>query len=234
MLAFHKAIEAGAEGIEFDVQRTKDGELVIIHDELALRCLGEDVFIKDIYWSELKQLDASLGFRREKGLSTYPKQRVPLLEEYLSAFQDRKLRSNLELKTSVFPYDNIETEILDMVKQYRQEENFFYSSFNHESIVRIQALDASAACAFLTESWLLEPAQYCKRFGVQAYHPCYQAVSKKIVEELKKENILLHVYTVNEKNPFLSLLAMGVDAVFTNEVEKALQWRKEASFTFRS
>lgn len=59
MLAFEKAVEAGADGIELDVQFSKDGELVIMHDETLNRTAGVDGFVKDYTLEQLKAMDVS-------------------------------------------------------------------------------------------------------------------------------------------------------------------------------
>ncbi len=59
MLAFEKAVEAGADGIELDVQFSKDGKLVIMHDESLLRTAGIDGFVKDYTLEQLKAMDVS-------------------------------------------------------------------------------------------------------------------------------------------------------------------------------
>ena len=61
MLAYRKAIEVGADGVEFDVHLTKDGELVIIHDENLIRTCGVDILVKDLSLAELKKYDAANG-----------------------------------------------------------------------------------------------------------------------------------------------------------------------------
>ena len=77
MLAFQKALEAGVDGIEFDVHLSKDGRLVIIHDELLDRTTDATGLVQDRTLAELRQLDASAGFA-----GVYGKNQIPTLEEY--------------------------------------------------------------------------------------------------------------------------------------------------------
>ena len=91
MLAFEKALEAGAEGIEFDVHLTKDGQLVIIHDELLDRTTDGKGLVADCTLEELRRLDASAGYKGVYRL-----------------ILGRDCYTNIELKTGVIGYPGIE------------------------------------------------------------------------------------------------------------------------------
>ena len=79
MLAFEKAVEAGAEGIELDVQLTKDGEIVIIHDETIDRTTDGKGFVADYTYEELKKFDASYIYTGKMGFN-----KIPALESTLN------------------------------------------------------------------------------------------------------------------------------------------------------
>ncbi len=96
MLAFEKAIEVGADGIENDVHLTKDGVVVVIHDERVDRTTNGTGFVKDFTYEELAKLDASYTFK-ECGM-----QRIPTLREYMELVKDKDIVTNIELKTGVF------------------------------------------------------------------------------------------------------------------------------------
>lgn len=86
MLAFQKAIETGADGIELDVHLTRDGEVVVIHDELVDRTTDGVGFVKDFSLAELRRLNAAHGWE-------IAPQRVPTLEEYLERIAPTGLQS---------------------------------------------------------------------------------------------------------------------------------------------
>ena len=92
LLAFSKAIEEGVDGIENDVHLTKDGVLVVMHDELVDRTTNGKGYIKDKTYEELAQLDASYIFKE------YGPQKVPTLREYLELVKDTDIITNIELK----------------------------------------------------------------------------------------------------------------------------------------
>lgn len=107
MLAFEKAVEAGADGIELDVQFSKDGELVIMHDETLNRTAGVDGVVKDYTLEQLKAMDVS-----GKWGDRYGSMEIPTLREYFTRFKNLPIITNIELKTGVFPYPGIEKERL--------------------------------------------------------------------------------------------------------------------------
>ena len=112
LLAFSKAIEEGVDGIENDVHLTKDGVLVVMHDELVDRTTNGKGYIKDKTYEELAQLDASYIFKE------YGPQKVPTLREYLELVKDTDIITNIELKTGVFEYTGIEQKVYDMLREF--------------------------------------------------------------------------------------------------------------------
>ena len=131
MLAFEKAIEAGAEGIEMDVHLTKDGVPVIIHDEKVDRTTDGTGFVRDMTLEQLRAIDASYRFKGMYG--TNP---IPTLREYLDFASKHDFITNIELKTSIYEYPGIEKKVIDMLREYKIEERIILSSFNHFTILR--------------------------------------------------------------------------------------------------
>ena len=221
MPAFEAAVEAGADGIEFYVQFTKDGALVIMHDETVDRTTDGHGFVKDHTLAELKSLDASAAFKGRYGIV-----RVPTLEEYLESVKDLDFLTNIELKTGVFEYDGIEKAVTDLVRRYRLQERVIISSFNHYSVLRAHAAAPEIRCGFLTESWILNAGAYTRSHWVDCWHPHWASVTEETAAELKANGIMINVWTVNEPAEALRLRSLGADAVIGNfppEIGKALR-----------
>ena len=96
MLAFQKAYEAGADGIELDVQLTKDGQVVVIHDEKVDRTTNGTGLVRDYTLEELRKLDASYIYTGEMGFNP-----IPTFEEYCAWVAGTDLVTNIELKTGI-------------------------------------------------------------------------------------------------------------------------------------
>ncbi len=99
MLAFRKAVEEGVDGIELDVQLTKDGEVVIIHDETIDRTTDGKGLVVSYTYDELRKFDASFKFRGQCGFNP-----IPTLREYFELVKDKNLVTNIELKTGLNEY----------------------------------------------------------------------------------------------------------------------------------
>src|SRR5690554_3040227 len=103
MEAFEAALQEGADGIELDIQLTKDGVPVIIHDETVDRTTDGKGWVKDFTFEELQRLDAGSSFHTD-----YKGATIPSFEEFLQWFSKTDLLLNVELKSGVVRYPNIE------------------------------------------------------------------------------------------------------------------------------
>ena len=99
LMAFQKAAEVGAEGIELDVHTTKDGEVVVMHDENTIRTTGTDALIKDLTLEEFKALDAGYIKNGEFGFVA-----PPTLREVFELLKETGMKCNIEFKTGVYEY----------------------------------------------------------------------------------------------------------------------------------
>ncbi len=211
MLAFEKAIEAGCDGIEFDVQMTKDRELVLIHDETVDRTTNGSGRVCDYTLEELKKLDASAGF-----VGIYGFNPIPTLREYCAMAQDKSILTNIELKNGVYEYEGMEQMVLDILDEYSMRDKVIISTFNHFSALRMKKLAPDMRCGLLEESWLIDPAGYVEKAGVECYHPWYCSMTEETVAALHAKGIEINVWTVNTEETMLQMLEAGVDGVITN------------------
>lgn len=211
MLAFKKAVEAGADGIELDVQLTKDGEVVIIHDEKVDRTTNGAGNVRDFTLAELRKLDASYIYTGKMDVNP-----VPTFEEYCEWVKDLPIVTNIELKTGVYPYPGIEAKVWKILQKYNLQDKVIISSFNHYSILQMRKLAPQLQYGLLTESWLVNPGAYVESVGVECYHPYYGSLTEETVAEVKSHNIAINTYTVNDVDAVKRLNALGIDIVIGN------------------
>ncbi|MCH3964056.1 MAG: glycerophosphodiester phosphodiesterase [Clostridium sp.] len=205
MLAFRKAVEAGADGIETDLHVTKDGVIVVCHDETLDRTTSGTGFIKDRTYEYIRKLDAGSG------------EKIPSLDEILSYMKDKKLLLNLELKNDIVHYDNLEKNVIDKIYKYSMESNVILSSFNHNSMKRVKEYDGSIKTGLLYGSPIYKPEEYAEKMGADALHPLFSLVmNEKIVNDIKKNGILINTYTVNKVDDMRKLMNLKVDGIITN------------------
>ncbi len=211
LLAFEKAIEAGCDGVELDVHLSADGELVIIHDELLDRTTNGTGFVKDKSLRELRELDASGSFCGQYGVN-----RIPTLTEYFDLIRGSGILTNIELKTSVFTYPGIEEKTLALIDQYDLRACTVISSFNHYSVLRMQALAPDMIYGFLEESRLIDIHGYAESHHVQAVHPEFHMVDEAFMKEAFKHGLAVNVWTVNTEEDIQEMADLGVGMIIGN------------------
>lgn len=215
MPAFELAHTLGADGIELDVQLTKDGIPVVIHDETIDRVCDGKGRVCDYTLEELKQFNANKNF------PAYGKVEIPTLEEVYDYVKTTDMSINLELKNSVIFYKNLEEKVLQLAAEKGLEERIIYSSFNHHSMKKMKELKPDVRTAFLYSDDILDVADYAGKYGMNAVHPYMRNLQyPEMIEECHKRNIKVNVWTVNETADIKRMKNLGVDAVITNYPER--------------
>ncbi len=212
MLAFRKALEAGTDGVEMDVQLSRDGEVVIIHDETLDRTTSGSGFVKDYTLAELKKLDAGKVFA-----GRFEKQEIPTFREFCDWLKGTSLVANVELKNSVIYYPEMEKKCVDIIRAAGLEKQIIFSSFNHATLFRLKELAPEIPVGALMENTELTYAGfYCRQFGFRYYHPDAALLTEGTVKECKENGVGLNVWTVNDLSSFEKLVEWDVDGVITN------------------
>lgn len=224
LLAFRKALEEGVDGIENDVQLTKDGEVIILHDERVDRTTNGTGWVKDYTLAELRELVANGRFG-----GRFPAQRVPTLREYLELVKDAPIISNIEMKTGVFEYRPMEQKVVDLLREYQLEDRVIISSFNHFTILRMRQLAPELKLGFLSGDWRIDAGEYAQRYGVPCYHPDYHSLTASAVEELKAHGIEINPYTIDAPEEIRDMIRKGVDSVISNCPDVVNRVRAEQS-----
>ena len=163
--AFRLAMEQGADGIELDVQLTKDGVPVVIHDERIDRVSQGKGAVRDYTLEELQKI------RVPNGMSRYQDAQIPTLRQVLDLVKPSRMEVNIELKTGIYWYPEIEGKVLELVKQAGMEERVIYSSFNHYSIGRILREKPDAETAYLFNDIIVNVHEYARKNQVKGLHP---------------------------------------------------------------
>ena len=227
LIAFQKAAELKhLVGIEFDVQLTKDGEIVVIHDERVDRTTNGIGFVRDFTLKELKQLAIYTGSEKIE--------RIPTIEEVLELLSDRLKRDsdfkvNIELKNSVYYYEGLEEKTINFVQKIGWTSNVVYSSFYTKSVVKVRELLPSAKIAVLDS--LVSDCFYKSRGLAQsedddiALHPYWQNMDlspKELAGHTVRAWFGGHLFPekpTGGRLDFAALAARGITDVMINEPE---------------
>lgn len=222
MLAFQKAYEVGCDGIELDVQLTKDGIVVIMHDEAINRTTNGKGYIRDYTYEELCQFDCYGDFEGE-----YEFQKIPTLREYLEWVKPTGLLTNIELKNSVYYYEGLEEKVFDMIKELEMENQILFSSFNLVSVLKCKKTMPQIPAGFLTETKVDNMGVFAKEYGVDYYHPGLDFLTEEIVENCHAHGREVNVWTINKKKEMKQMAKWKVDGIFTNYPNKARKLKEE-------
>jgi len=222
MLAFQKAIECGAEGIELDVHLTSDGVAVIMHDENTLRTCGEDHLIRDLSAEEFLALDAGFVAGGRHGV-VHPS----TLEAYFELVKDTGLVTNIELKTGVYDYPNIERKTLALIDRFGLRQKVIISSFNHFSVCRFKELAPDVKVGFLEESWLVHPGAYTRNRGAECYHPFFNSLNHDSMMDLRSNHIEINAWTIDSPEDMRRCMSLGLEIGITNHPDRFLAIRRD-------
>ncbi|MDH6374403.1 glycerophosphoryl diester phosphodiesterase [Paenibacillus sp. PastF-3] len=211
MAAFRKGLELGATGIETDVQMTKDGGLVLIHDETLNRTTNGTGYVKDKTLAEILEVDAGSWFSPE-----FKGEKLPLLEDLLDLLQGRDTVLNIEFKNGTFFYPGMEEKVIAAVREFKMSDRVIFSSFNHYSLAHSKTIAPEIRTGILYGEGLYRPWDYAATIGANALHAYHQAVLPEFVEEAAKHGIAYHPWTVNDPERMKALIDSGVSGIITD------------------
>lgn len=224
MAAFELAYQLGADGIETDIQLTKDSIPILIHDEKLNRTTNAFGFVKDMTLQQIKQLDAGSWFSKNFTGVT-----IVSLDEFLQWVEPKSLKLNLELKNNKIEYDHIEHIVYEMVHHYDLLERTTISTFSAKSVCTLTDF-GNVEVAFLTSKGSKNLIYASKEMGVQAVHIKYRLLKPQLIKLAKQENIAVRVYTVNKGMHMIRCFKLGCDAIFTDDPGKASNYRRALTF----
>lgn len=221
LLAFEKAAAVhGLTGIELDIQLTRDGEMVVIHDERVDRTTEGMGYVRDYTLSRIKKLHI---YADDK-----PSQEVPTIAEVLDLLTPQMkagLKLNIELKNSVYPYSGMEEKIVELIQKKGLQEFVVYSSFYAASLEKLKRLDPDVELGILDSR--VSDCLYKLRggCGATALHPFWRGMdltAQKLEGYTVRVWMSGHLYPekpTGTKLDFGPLEAQGITDIILNEPE---------------
>jgi glycerophosphoryl diester phosphodiesterase len=215
--AFLRAIELDADMVELDCQITRDGAVVVIHDETLERTTNGRGRVRDHTLKEIKRLDAGSWFRRE-----FAGEEVLTLEEAVEILRGR-VGLNLEIK-GADPPGRLEIQCVGIVRSLHFSRETVFSSFSLPRMRLVRDLADDARIGILMnagEPWTAAFALGAE-LGAEAVHAERSLVSATAVGEAHQRGLEVRVWSVNRPSEMESLAVLGVDAIFTDFPERLL------------
>ena len=207
--SFQKAIELGADYIEFDNRLSKDNEIVVMHDGNTLRTTGHDGKIREMTLKELKSLDCGEG------------EKIPTLHEVI---ETTKGKIGLQIEVCAA---GMAEQLVSIIMENDLIESSIISSFQYKELLNIQKLEPNLKLAFLWLEVIVSPEMIKKftqkaiRKNFYAVHPFYKYIDDEYITFVHKNNLKINVWTVNIKAAMKKLIKMGVDGLITDNIQAA-------------
>jgi glycerophosphoryl diester phosphodiesterase len=200
LAAFQVAADLGIDGVEFDVQRTKDGHVIVFHDENVKRVTGVDARVEHLTLEEIKALDVGRSFGPE-----FEGERIPTLSEAFDFLRSQALLLFIELKDP-WMYPGIESAIVALIREYDLAEQLCVRAFYHDALHTIHRLAPEIP---LSELWL-------DRL------PTDDEIVFKTIAHIHQRGQQVTAWTVDDLEDARRLMAAGVDGLTTNTPDRLL------------
>ncbi len=213
MLAFEKAIDAGADMIEFDVHLTKDGHLVVIHDDFIDRTSDGSGMVKEMKLDELRSYDYRYRF------TDAGRQHLPLLEE-VAELSAGKVMMNIEIKNCPNRYSGIEERVAGIIVKRKIVDDCVVSSFDHYSLAKIKELDPEIKTGMLYSAVWICFMEEVRSLKVHSIHPSVDVVDPGDLEYAGKTGVKVYPWVADDSRTVDRLVKTGgINGIMVNELE---------------
>ncbi len=206
LYSFYMGLEMKANGIETDIQRTRDGVLVLFHDDTMKRILGLEGSIRDYSYAELLQMD--FGIYKGK---RFANEKIVTLEEFLIHFGAKDVQLALEIKQY-----GIEKEVLAMIDRYEVRNKTIVTSFHWDSIADLRALDSEIRLGYLARQVDDELLQ--KLVSHRIWQLCPKAIdfTDDMNQKARALGLSVRFWGISSEEAMLKGIRMGVDGMTMN------------------
>ena len=236
LYTYRKAVKLGVDVLEMDVRSTKDGQLIILHDDTVTRTTNAAGPLENYSLADLKKLDAAHRWSADNG-KTFPLRntgiKIPTLAEVFTAFP--QTRMILEIKdTRTGTIDSL----CRLIQEHQMTPKVMIACFDADALKEFRSLcPPVATSAGTSEAVLFYTIQ--KAYLEDAYSPDVQAlhvpetlrdlrvVNRRFMEAARARNLRVHVWTVNDGNAMKRLLNLGVDGIMTDDPQRLLELLKK-------
>jgi glycerophosphoryl diester phosphodiesterase len=196
--SFRKALEIGVDAVELDVRKTKDDQLVVIHDADVKRTTNGEGLVSELTLKEIKNFSAEGG------------EKIPTFKETLD-FLDKKVKIFIELKET-----GIEKDVLDMVHEKGVEKNVVVVSFLEEALKKVRELDKDVETGLIYATHR-NPVKAALELKANYLVALYRFVHTANVEKAHENGLKVVVWTINNPAEVEQYAAKGVDGITSDK-----------------
>lgn len=237
LAAFRKAIESGADGIEFDVRLARDGVPVVFHDATLSRTAGVSASVSNLTSAELGKIDVGSWFSRLDKRNTngnFAAETVPMLARTLELVSDFEGLLFIELKCGEREVEPLTDAVCDVLKNSPLLPNVILKSFKlavitrakvHLPNIRTAALFAPKIMAILRKEKHL--VRIAEEFGADELSIHYSLATRKLMEKAAKRGFPVNIWTADNTRWIKRGVKLGLKSIITNDPAKLLTRRSE-------
>ena len=214
LAAFELAIENGADIIELDVRQTKDGEIVVMHDENLKRVCGVNKKVGKLTYEELQKYSPGKKYRGPNE-ELYREEKIPTLQEVIDLVGDRA-KLNIELKPAKTD-KNLSQRVAEIIAENDYYDNCFVASLTYGAIRRIKLSDPKVKTVYVMAVAMGDfyDLEYADGFSIK-----YRYINNEIIKQAHKRGKDVYAWTVDDKQILESMMLMNVDSIITNNPAK--------------
>ena len=238
LAAFHKAIDAGADGIEFDVRLSRDGVPVIIHDETLRRTALRSERIVDLTAEEMQKTNAGSWFALARHLSTdeYRDQTIPTLQQLLEDFSGNDALLYLELKCATSEIRQIVDATSALLETYSSGDRTIIECFDLSAIEAMKRRTPSLKTAALFEPTLSNPSSLFSAHSLVARAVAagadeialhHRLANRRAIEAARKAGLRVVVWTIDDPAWITRSKEHGIDCLITNDPARMVASRRD-------
>ncbi len=211
MSSFKKAFQLGSNGIELDLQKTKDGKLVIFHDKEIDKKSNGTGKISDYTYNELLELDFGSWFGKE-----FKNEKIVLFEDFMKSVSDKNLILAIELKE-----EGIEKDTLEIIDKYYNKANIFITSFLYNALSNVRKFDNNIKIGWLIEDDINKRnvSELVKISGNQICPPA-NLVSKEGIKLARENGLSVRLWGVSNEEIMERVYKFDIDGMTVNFPDK--------------
>jgi glycerophosphoryl diester phosphodiesterase len=224
--AFESALSLGVDWIELDIYKTKDGQIIVIHDANTGRVGDRNLRVSEVTCEESKSVDVAHHFRasRKLTLTECPSASIPLLSEAI-----RLVMQQNETRLSIQPKADCVKEAIAVIKELKAEK---WVGFNDGSLRKMKEVKKYAKSIPVfwdrpADANIDEDLRVAQEEGFESIVINHKGVTKGKVDKIHKAGLEAGAWTVNDTIRIKSLLSMGVDRIYTDNPRYLLQLLKK-------
>jgi len=214
LASFQLAVDQGADGVELDVQLSRDGHIVVVHDFSVDGTTDGRGEVSALALSDLKQLDAGRWFAGE-----FARERIPTLDEVFAGFAG-KLYINVELKSRFDESSALEAAVADCIRRHGLTEQTIVSSFDARLLQRFRALAPEVMMGYLHAPVGLDALM--DEVPHEARHPWHDGIDAAYMRWARATGFLVNAWTVNDTDRACALKKLGVNGIITDSPQDTI------------